>query len=61
MKTTTKFLLGFVTGALTGATVGLLLAPDKGGETRKQIVDKIDELAQKGKDIYDNRKKQTEE
>lgn len=61
MNSTAKFLLGFIAGALSGATVGLLLAPDKGEETRKLIVDKFDELAQKGKEIYETKKKTTEE
>ncbi|MBN2893797.1 MAG: YtxH domain-containing protein [Bacteroidales bacterium] len=59
MNSTTKFLLGFIAGALSGATVGLLLAPDKGEETRKLIVDKFDELAQKGKDFYETKKTKT--
>ena len=53
MNSTTKFLLGFIAGALSGATIGLLLAPDKGEETRKFINEKFDELAQKGKEIYE--------
>lgn len=61
MKTTGKFLLGFVTGALAGATIGMLLAPDKGEETRKLIVDKFDEYAQKGKEIYEAKKPKKEE
>ncbi len=58
MNTTTKFLLGFVVGALTGATIGLLLAPDKGEETRRILSEKIDELTKKGKEIYESKKKQ---
>lgn len=53
MNSTTKFLLGFIAGALSGATIGLLLAPDKGDETRKLIAEKFDEYAQKGKELYD--------
>lgn len=53
MNSTARFLLGFVAGALTGATIGMLLAPDSGEETRKLIVDKFDEYAKKGKDFYD--------
>lgn len=56
MKTTGRFLLGFVAGALAGATIGLLLAPEKGQSTRKLITDTIDEYAQKGKDFYESKK-----
>lgn len=56
MNTTGRFLFGFIAGALTGAAVGLLLAPDNGEETRKLIVDKFDEYAQKGKEFYDAKK-----
>ena len=59
-NTTTKFLLGFIAGALTGATLGLLLAPEKGDETRKLIRDKFDEYAEKGKEVYSKIKKKGE-
>lgn len=61
MSTTGKFLFGFVTGALAGATVGLLLAPDSGEETRKLIVDKFDEYTQKGKEFYETKRAKKEE
>ncbi len=38
-------LLGFVAGAALGALAGILLAPDKGSETRKKITDKTGDLA----------------
>ena len=38
-------LLAFLTGAVAGAVVALLYAPDKGEETRKKLVDKVKEGA----------------
>lgn len=40
MSNSTKILLGFVAGAAIGGALGLLLAPDKGSETRRRIVEK---------------------
>jgi len=61
MNTTGKFLFGFVVGAIAGATIGLLLAPEKGENTRKLISETIEEYAQKGKDFYDSKKSKTKE
>lgn len=41
----------FLKGALLGATLGVLLAPKKGSETREELKQKLDELVQKLKDI----------
>lgn len=41
---TGKFLLGALAGVAIGAVVGVLMAPDKGSETRRKI-------AQKGSDV----------
>ncbi len=40
-----KTLLGLVAGAAIGAVAGILLAPDKGSETRKKISSKSGDLA----------------
>ncbi len=40
----TKTLLGFLAGAAVGALAGILLAPEKGSETRKKISQKTNDL-----------------
>ena len=40
-----KVLLGVLAGLAAGAVLGILLAPDKGSNTRKKILDKGEELA----------------
>jgi YtxH-like protein len=44
MNNTSKILLGFIAGAAIGGALGILLAPDKGSETRRKIVEKGSEL-----------------
>ncbi len=61
MKATSRFLIGFIAGALAGATVGLLLAPEKGEDTRKLIIDTIDEYSKKGKEFIESKKKAKED
>lgn len=41
----------FLLGALVGAGLGLILAPKKGSETRKELKVKFNELIEKAKDI----------
>ncbi len=50
---TGKVLLGVLAGAAAGAILGLLLAPDKGSETRKKILKKGEGYADALKDRYD--------
>lgn len=40
---TGKLLLGIIAGVAAGATLGILLAPDKGSDTRKKILQKKDD------------------
>ncbi len=47
---TTKILLAIIAGAAAGIAIGVLLAPDKGSETRKKIKEKAEDLVQRIKD-----------
>ncbi len=44
-KSTGQALVGFIVGAAFGAAAGLLFAPKKGTETRKDIKLKADEIS----------------
>lgn len=44
MNNTAKVLLGLVAGVAIGGALGILLAPDKGSETRRKIVEKGSDL-----------------
>jgi gas vesicle protein len=44
MNNNSKILLGFIAGAAIGGALGILLAPDKGSETRRKIVEKGNEV-----------------
>ncbi|WP_018341772.1 YtxH domain-containing protein [Cytophaga aurantiaca] len=48
-----KVLLGVLAGVAVGALVGTLLAPDKGSETRKKILDKGEGYVDDLKDQFD--------
>jgi gas vesicle protein len=51
---TSKLLIGILAGVAVGAAIGILLAPDKGSETRKKILDKGGELADGIKEKFDS-------
>ena len=42
---TSKILLGLLAGAVAGAAIGILFAPDKGSETRRKISEESNDLA----------------
>ncbi len=54
MKDFSKVMLSFIVGALAGAAAGLLLAPDKGINTRKKIKNSINDLSEKAKETIDD-------
>jgi gas vesicle protein len=45
MNTTAKVLSGFLAGAAIGTIAGILIAPDKGENTRKKLKDESKHLA----------------
>lgn len=45
MKSNGKTVLALLIGAAAGAALGVLLAPDKGSETRKKLTDSANRLA----------------
>ena len=55
------FLIGFAVGALTGAVVSLVMAPQSGEETRKLIKEKAIELRDKSAETYEETKLKAEE
>jgi len=49
-----KILLGVLAGLAAGATLGILLAPDSGANTRKKIVKRGEDYADNLKGKYNN-------
>jgi gas vesicle protein len=44
MTNSSKILLGFIAGAAIGGALGILMAPDKGSETRRRIAERSSEI-----------------
>lgn len=57
MDNGSKIIAAFLAGAAAGASLGLLLAPEKGSETRKKLVDTFDDLTEKANEQYNKYKK----
>jgi gas vesicle protein len=63
MTTGTKLLLGILGAAAAGVVVGLLIAPEKGSETRKRIAkttgdwaDQVSGMFKNGREEFENLK-----
>ncbi len=52
-KTILTLMAGALVGGAIGVAAGMLLAPDKGSETRKRVKDKLDDLAEDFNDKVD--------
>jgi len=46
MKSSGKIVAAFLIGAAAGASLGILLAPDKGANTRRKIKEKFEDLGE---------------
>lgn len=51
MNRSTKMILAFAAGAAAGLITGILLAPEKGADTRKKIVDAGKDVTNKITDL----------
>ena len=56
-----KAILGVLAGLAVGAILGILLAPDKGSKTRRQILNKGEDYVDGVKEKYESTKRNVEE
>jgi len=61
MTTRNKVLLGILGAAAAGVVIGLLIAPDKGSETRKKIRNKAGDWADNLGHLWDRGKRMAED
>ena len=54
------FVMGFTLGALAGAVVSLIMAPQTGEDTRQMIKEKAIELKDKGNETFEETKRKAE-
>ena len=52
MKRVLSFIGGLLSGAIVGAAVVILLAPQSGADTRQRIVDKYNEIIDAGRQAF---------
>lgn len=56
-KSTGKLIAAFLAGAAAGASLGILLAPEKGKETRKKVKETFDDLGSKAEEAFNKAEK----
>ncbi len=56
-NTTGKVIAAFLAGAAAGASLGILLAPEKGEATRQKLRDSFDEFGDRANEQYMKYKK----
>lgn len=68
MNNFSKVLIGVSAGLAAGAILGILFAPDKGAETRKEINDRVKKMAdnlesalKKGRERFSDLKEKAEQ
>lgn len=54
-RSTTNAMLGFVAGAAAGVVTGILIAPEKGSKTRKDISKKVKNVSQEMTDTISDK------
>lgn len=60
MSNTSKIVLGLVGAAAAGVAIGLLLAPEKGSDTRKRLSETATDWADHLGDLFANAKSEVE-
>ncbi|MEO6720506.1 MAG: YtxH domain-containing protein [Ferruginibacter sp.] len=61
MSNPNKIILGLIGAAAVGVVVGMLLAPEKGGEVRQKIADKASDIASRIGEIITSGKEKLSE
>lgn len=51
MNNNTRVILGMIAAGVAGVAIGMLLAPEKGSDIRKNITNSFDELGEKINDL----------